>query len=82
MRHLLQVASFELTFHQSPLTSELGQPLPQEALACRDSVTRTPLPPVKSLSGSQERKGCPQRAGTDVEKMLWYGAWGHELTLQ
>lgn len=63
MRHLLQVASFELTFHHSPLTSQLGQPLPQEALACKDSVTRTPLPPVKSLSGSQEGKGVLRGQG-------------------
>lgn len=44
VRHLLQVASFELTFHQLPLTSHVGQPLPQEDLACRDSVSRTPPP--------------------------------------
>lgn len=82
MRHLPQVASFELTMRQSPLTSQLGQPLLQEAFAHRDTVPRTPLPSqAKSPSGSQESSGCPQWAGTDVEEMIQYGGRGHELTL-
>lgn len=82
MRHLPQVASFELTICLSTLASQQGQPLLLETpFSSRVRVPRTPphAPQLNLHQVPRKEVGTPSGQG---HGLVQFGGSGHELTLQ